>query len=83
MARRMATEYGMSDRQGPVTFEKERKPLFLEMGYSPSKTYSEETAHEIDEQVKELVNESYKNAKSLLESKRSALDRIAKIVLEK
>jgi cell division protease FtsH len=83
MARRMVTEYGMSDRQGPVTFEKERRPLFLETGYSSPKTYSEETAHEIDEEVKTILKEAYEKAKSLLESKRAVLGRIAKILLEK
>ncbi len=83
IARRMVTEYGMSDRQGPVTFEKERRPLFLEAGYSPPKTYSEETAHEIDEEVKTILKEAYEKAKSLLEPQRSAIDGIAKILLEK
>ena len=83
MARRMITEYGMSERQGPVTFEKERRPLFLEAGYSPPKTYSAETAHEIDEEVKALVNKAYEKAKSILEAKREVLARIAGILLEK
>ncbi len=83
IARRMVTEYGMSDRQGPVTFEKERRPLFLETGYSPPKEYSEETAREIDEEVKALVKESYEKTKSLLTAKRASLDRIAKILQEK
>ena len=83
MARRMITEYGMSERQGPVTFEKERRPLFLEAGYSPPKTYSAETAHEIDEEVKALLNKAYEKAKSILEAKREVLARIAGILLEK
>ena len=79
----MLTEYGMSDRQGPVTFEKERRPLFLETGYSPPREYSEETAREIDEEVKGLVKTSYEKAKSLLMAKRAVLERIAKILQEK
>ena len=83
IARRMVTEYGMSDRQGPVSFEKERRPLYLEMGYSPPKTYSEETAHEIDEEVKELVNKAHEKAQSIVEAKKTGIDRIAKILQEK
>ena len=82
-ARRMVTEYGMSEHQGPVAFEKERNPIFLDTGYNSSRVYSEETAHEIDEEVKKLVNDSYKKSKALLESKRSVLERIAKILLER
>lgn len=83
IARRMMTEYGMSDRQGPVTFEKERRPLFLETGFSPPKEYSEETAREIDEEVRGLVKASYEKAKSLLMARRAVLDRIAKVLQEK
>lgn len=83
IARRMLTEYGMSERQGPVTFQKERRPLFLETGYSPPKEYSEETAREIDEEVRGLVKASYEKTKSLLMAKREVLDQIAKILQEK
>ena len=83
MARRMITEYGMSDRQGPVSFEKERRPLFIETGYSPPKTYSAETAREIDEEVKALINTAYEKAKSILVARREVLTQIAGILLEK
>jgi len=83
IARRMITEYGMSDRQGPVTFEKERRPLFLEIGYSPPKEYSEETAREIDEEVKGLIKASYEDTKSILTEKRTVLHRISRILQEK
>jgi cell division protease FtsH len=65
IARRMLTEYGMSERQGPITFEKERRPLFLETGYSPPKEYGQETANEIDEEFRGLVRESYEKAKKI------------------
>jgi cell division protease FtsH len=83
IARRMLTEYGMSDRQGPITFEKERRPLFLDTGYSPPKEYGQETANEIDEEFRELVKESYEKAKKILMSKQKVLKRIARILLEK
>ncbi len=83
IARRMVTEYGMSERQGPIAFEKERSPLFLDTGYRSPKHYSEETAREIDEEVKAIVRTAYERAKSLLTEKREALDRIAKILLKR
>ncbi len=82
-ARRMVTEYGMSDRQGPITFGKERRPLFLDTGYSPPKEYSPETAREIDEEVKGLVKECYEKSRSILMPKQRTLHEIAKILLEK
>ncbi len=83
IARRMVTEYGMSDRQGPITFPRERRPLFLDTGFNPPKEYSEETARQVDEEVRGIMVSAYEKAKSLLVEKRAALDRIAKILLEK
>ncbi len=83
IARRMITEYGMSDRQGPMALEKERPPLFLETGYRPSKNYSEETAREIDEEARAFVKTAYERSKSLLMERRGSLDRIAKVLLKK
>ena len=82
-ARRMVTEYGMSDRQGPVTFERERQPFFLETGHSTPKNYSEETAREIDEEIRVIINEAYERAKHVLTEWREALDRAAKILLKR
>jgi cell division protease FtsH len=83
MARRMVTEYGMSERQGPVAFEKSRRPLYLDIGYSPSREYSEETAREIDEEVRGIVLEAYERAKALVKKNREALDRVAAVLLQK
>jgi cell division protease FtsH len=82
-ARRMITEYGMSDRQGPMAFEKTRRSLFLEAGFTPPREYSEQTAREIDEEVRSIIHKSYEVAKSILKENHDALDRIAKILLEK
>jgi cell division protease FtsH len=83
MARRMVTEYGMSERQGPVAFEKSRRPLYLDIGYSPPREYSEETAREIDEEVRGIVLEAYERAKALVKKNREALDRVAAVLLQK
>jgi cell division protease FtsH len=84
IARSMVREYGMSERLGPLTFERERRPLFLETMMPPaSKDYSEATAQEIDREVSSLVDKAYKRAKEILESKRDTLDKVAQVLLDK
>ncbi|MEW6388169.1 MAG: ATP-dependent zinc metalloprotease FtsH [Thermodesulfobacteriota bacterium] len=84
IARSMVREYGMSERLGPMTFERERRPLFLDTVMPPaSKDYSEATAQEIDREVSSLVDKAYHRAKEILESRRPTLERVAKVLLEK
>ena len=59
IARSMVAEYGMSERLGLVTYERAAQPTFLPAGYSPTKTYSEEKACEIDAEVNRLVEEAH------------------------
>lgn len=80
IARKMVVEYGMSDRQGPITYET-KGSLFLDTG-GGSKEYSEETAREIDEEVKALLRGAYGQAKNLLTQRKDDLDRVAKILLK-
>jgi cell division protease FtsH len=84
VARSMVREYGMSEKLGPITFERERRPLFLDTMMSPgSKDYSEATAQEIDQEVAALVNRAHQRAKGVLEKDRGVLEKAAKILLEK
>ncbi|MBW1918153.1 MAG: ATP-dependent zinc metalloprotease FtsH [Deltaproteobacteria bacterium] len=84
IARSMVREYGMSEKLGPVTFERERRPLFLQTVLPPgSKDYSEGTAQEIDREVSALVEKAHHRARDILESKREILEKVAKILLEK
>ena len=57
IARSMVTEYGMSERLGLVTYERERRPMFLPESFASSKIYSEEKAAEIDEEISKVVEE--------------------------
>ena len=60
IAKSMVKEYGMSEKLGLMTFERERKPLFLNFDPSPGgKDYSEETAREIDDEIKRIIDQSY------------------------
>ncbi len=84
VARSMVREYGMSERLGPITFERERRPLFLDTMMPPgSKDYSEATALEIDQEVAALVERAHQRAREVLEKEREVLSKAAKILLEK
>lgn len=83
IARRMVKEFGMSERLGLVTFERERKSLFLDNGLGVGKDYSEQTAYEIDLEVKRLIDETYDRVKEILETHRDKLEHLAKVLLEK
>jgi len=73
----MVKEYGMSEKLGYVTFEKEKKPLFLPSSLISSKEYSEETARQIDDEVKRIVDQTYVRVKEILTSKKGKLEELA------
>jgi cell division protease FtsH len=79
----MVTEYGMSDKLGLVSYAKERRPLFLDTGISPSKEYSEETSQEIDAEVYRLMEESHQRVRTILTEKRDQLEIVSQTLLEK
>jgi len=84
IARSMVKQYGMSEKLGHMTFEQERKPLFLDIAPgSGAKEYSEETAREIDNEVKAIIEHSYTKVKETLTSKRDLLELVARTLLEK
>jgi len=84
IARSMVTEYGMTEKFGPLTFEKERRPLFLDIGLpTGAKEYSEETAREIDQEVKRLVDGAYQKVQELLGANKDKLKVLAIALLEK
>ena len=85
IARSMVKEYGMSKKLGYVTFERERKPLFIELGtsFSGVKDYSEETAREIDDEIKMIVEEAREKVRTLLGGKKALLEKVATTLLEK
>ncbi len=84
IVRSMVKEYGMSEKFGPLTFEKERRPLFLDMGLpNGPKEYSEETARELDQEVKKLIDSSYQKVKEMLTQNQDRLRNLAKVLLEK
>ncbi len=83
IAERMVREYGMSERLGLVTYEKERPPIFLGISYDTSRTVSEETARLIDEEVKRIIDSAYNRTKEILTENRDLLEKLATMLLEK
>ncbi|MBU1207664.1 MAG: ATP-dependent zinc metalloprotease FtsH [Proteobacteria bacterium] len=83
IARSMVTEYGMSERLGLVTYERERRPMFLPESFSGSKTYSEEKAAQIDEEISRVVEEVHQRVRQILSERRDVLEKLAHLLLEK
>jgi len=82
MARKMVCEWGMSSL-GPLTFGKKEEQIFLGRELSQHRDFSEETAREIDSEVRRLVNTGYEKAKSIILENRDAMVRIALALLER
>ncbi|MCX5909146.1 MAG: ATP-dependent zinc metalloprotease FtsH [Deltaproteobacteria bacterium] len=83
IVRSMVTEYGMSEKLGIVTYERERRSMFLPDSIQPSKTYSEAKAAEIDEEISRVLEETHKRVRGILTEKRPVLNELAKLLLEK
>lgn len=81
IARAMVTEYGMSDL-GPVQLEQQQGGVFLGRDYNKSKNFSNEVAHEIDIEVRKIIDSCYKDAKKIINENRELLDLIAEALIE-
>jgi cell division protease FtsH len=82
-ARRMVTEYGMSDGLGPVSYSSEGGDVFLGRDFQTRKDYSEEKAREIDQEIAGILTKKYNEARQLLIDNRDLLDRVAESLLER
>jgi len=82
MARKMVCEWGMSSL-GPLTFGKKEEQIFLGRELAQHRDFSEDTARQIDSEVRRFVNGGYDNAKKLIEDNKDKLTRIAEALLER
>jgi cell division protease FtsH len=82
MARRMVAEFGMSEAIGPLNFGDNDRQPFLGYSLSQGRQYSEETAAQIDAEVRKLVEAAHKKALSLLRENRDKLDTLAQELLD-
>jgi len=83
IARRMVTEYGMSERLGPLTLGRRHGNPFLGRDLMEDRNYSEEIAKAIDEEVRMIMDECYSRARKILEDNRETIDRIVKVLRER
>jgi len=82
IARNMVCEWGMSEL-GPLAYGKKDEAIFLGREIAQHRDYSEDTAIQIDKEVKRIVNGGYEKAKNLLQSNRETLESIAQALLER
>ncbi len=81
IARSMVTEYGMSDL-GPMQLEQQEGSVFLGRDYNKSRNFSNEVAHEIDTEMRKIIDGCYKDATKIIEENRQLLDLLATTLLE-
>ena len=83
LARRMVTQWGMSAKLGLVAYDSDQ-PVFMGMEYGHSeRTYSQETASAIDNEVRRLISEAHARATKLLKENRSIMDNMSRVLVEK
>ncbi|HUV59936.1 MAG TPA: ATP-dependent zinc metalloprotease FtsH [Desulfatiglandales bacterium] len=83
IARKMICEYGMNEKLGPLSFGKKEEEIFLGREISQHRDYSEETAQKIDQEVNNLVGETYKKSHKLISDNLNTLNKLANALLEK
>ncbi len=83
IANAMVTKYGMSKRLGTMTLGSDQQEVFLGRDFAQEKTYSEETAGIIDEEMKRIIDSCYAKAIEILKSNEDKLHAVAKVLLEK
>jgi cell division protease FtsH len=81
IARKMVTEYGMSEKLGPRTFGRREELVFLGREVAEQKDYSENTAQEIDGEVHAIIQHAYSVAKDILTQKRAKLVQLAEALI--
>jgi len=82
IARKMVTEYGMSEKLGPMTFGQKEELVFLGREIGEQRDYSEAVAQEIDSEVRSFIEEAHNRAKEVLTTYRDKLEAIARRLIE-
>lgn len=82
MARKMVTAYGMSEKLGAVSFDSGHDEVFIGRSMAQAKTYSEEVAAQIDEEVKAIIDAGYERCAEVLEAHRAQMEAVAGYLLE-
>jgi len=80
---KMITEYGMSEKLGPMTLGKKDEQVFLGRDIVKERDFSEAVASEIDEEMRRIINECYKRGEEIIKSNKAKIETLAKTLLEK
>ncbi|HHV73788.1 MULTISPECIES: ATP-dependent zinc metalloprotease FtsH [Thermoanaerobacterium] len=83
IARKMVTEYGMSEKLGPMTFGTDNDEIFIGRDLGRTRNYSEEVQYDIDKEMKRIIDECYNKAETLLKENIDKLHRIAQALMTK
>lgn len=83
LARKMVTEFGMSELLGPMTFGTDAQEVFIGRDFGRTRNYSEEVAAAIDKEIRSIIDSAYERAQKIIIEHRAAFDHITKALLEK
>ncbi|GAA0745243.1 ATP-dependent zinc metalloprotease FtsH [Clostridium oceanicum] len=83
IAKKMVMDYGMSEKLGPINFSSGHDEVFLGRDLGKERSFSEDVAFKIDEEIKQFIDKAYNNAETLLNDNISKLHSVAKALLEK
>jgi len=83
IARKMVKQFGMSKKLGLVKYGENNELQYLGYGYGEQRDYSDQTADEIDDEVKSIIEQAYEDAKKILNDNMDRLKKLAKLLLEK
>ena len=82
IARSMVTQYGMSDKLGPISFDSSQQSVFIGRDFAQTKAYSEKIAAEIDDEVRRIFSEAYELCEKILTEHKDILIATAEYLLE-
>lgn len=83
IARSMVVRYGMSDKLGMINYENDGDEVFIGRDLAHTKPYSDKTAAAIDEEVRAIIDECYKEAEKILREHEKVLHEVSKLLIEK
>jgi cell division protease FtsH len=83
IARKMVCEWGMSENLGPLAYGQQEEQIFLGREFAQHRDYSEETARQIDNEIRFIVNQGYERAKEIIQTHIAILHKLASTLLEK
>ncbi len=83
LARKMVTEWGMSDKMGPMTYGQKKEEIFIGRDLGMHRDFSEDMAKKIDAEVRKIIDTAYKKAKDIISKNQDKLELITNLLLDK